>query len=282
MIKTLKGFNRDQRVTLKIISADPLIKLKKYVDTFTSLGAGIDKNGNPVTGLTEDVRDGIKVVTKGTRIPMEKELDLVEGSLKPKSVYWVTYNIRIGTDDIILDLLDPHDLMKYLFCHAQSNVANSIEDIDNNSKAEYVLFSAEQEAKVKVEARTFLKRAYILSDKLDLETKINLCNVYGLVVDATEINTIENKINEELERNPELFLKMADDENLVFRSLLTQALDKGIFDIKAGAVMHGDITVGYDKEEASKALSKDKKLTAIVKAKLTGDLDLIKEALVSK
>ena len=283
MIQTLKGFNRNRTVTLKIIYSDPLIKLKKYTDTYTSLGAGIDKNGLPVTGLTEDKKvigpkGGTSIIT-GTRKAMEAELDLVEGSLKQTSAYWVNYNIRIGTDDIRLDLEAPHDLLKYLFAVAQSNVASSLKEIESNSKAEFVLFSTEQEAEAKVTARSSLKRAYVLADSLDLETKMNLLNVYGFIVDASEINTIENKINEQVEADPDKFLQLADDELLIYKSLITKALDKGILSLKDGAIYHGEVVVGYDKDAASAAIAKDKRLTVILKAKLSGDMDLIRESL---
>jgi len=283
MIQTLKGFNRNRIVTLKIIFSDPLIKLKKYTDTYTSLGAGIDKNGLPVTGLTEDKKvmgpKGGSSIVQGTRKVMEAELDLVEGSLKQTSAYWINYNIRVGTEDIRLDLEAPHDLLKYLFALAQSNVAGSLKEIENNSKAEFVLFSTEQEAEAKVTARSALKRAYVLADSLDLETKMNLLNVYGFIVDASEINTIENKINEQVEADPAKFLQLADDDLLIFKSLITKGLDKGILSIKDGAIYHGEVVVGYDKDAASSAIAKDKRLTAILKAKLSGDMDLIRESL---
>lgn len=286
MIQTLKDFDRNRFVTLKIISADPLIKLKKYAETFTELGPGIDANGYPVTGLTEDKhwktdKGGTKV-TRGTRLIMEQELDMVEGSLKQNAAFWITYSIKIGSDDINLDLRNGYDLLKYLFAHAQTVVANSIKEIETNSKAEFVLFSKEQESETKVVSRNHLKKAYALADSLDLETKMNILNVYGFIVESSQVNTIENKLMEELEKDPKAFLKMAEDDNLVYRSLITKALDKGIFELKEGGIYHGEIVVGYDKTEAAKSLAKDLKLVAVVKAKLTGDMDLIKSALTKQ
>ena len=282
-IKTLKDFNRNRRITLKIISADPLIKLKKYAEAFTSLGASIDKNGFPVTGLTEDWTTegpkGGKITHRGTRERREKLLDLEAGTLKQSAKFWVTYTIRLDSDEMVLDLNSPHDLLKFLFASAQSIVANSLKEIDTNSKAEFVLFSPEQEAKVQVRKRSHLKQAYVLADSLDLETKINLLNVFGISVDATEISTIENKIDEKVEENPQAFLLMAKDELLVIKSLLTRALQAGVLDLDGGAVMHGESILGYDRDSAAAALAKDTKLQIIIKAKISGDLALIKEAL---
>lgn len=286
MIKTLKDFKRDRRVTLKIISADSLIGLKKYDGAHTSISASLDGNGRPVTGLTEDwVEEGPKggkIPHKGTRLEMERLLDLAEGTLKPSSAYWITYRIPVGADPITLDLADDFDLLKYLFAYAQSNVANSIKEIESNSQAEFVMFSEEQEAIVKVAARSALKRAYVLSDQLDQATKIQLCNVYGYNVSSAEPNTIENKIMEVLEKDPEKFLSYAEDEDLLAHSIVSNCLDVGILEMREGGIYHGDISLGYDKLSAGKALAKDSALMTILKAKLSGDMDLIKEALAPK
>ena len=286
MIRTLKDFNRERTVIFKIISADSLIRLKKYDGNHTGLGPGLDGNGHPVTGLTEDWEEtgpkGGKVHHKGTRRVMEVFLDLAEGTLKNTSVYWVSYNVRIGAEDEKLNLRDDYDLLKFLFLSAQSIVANSLKEIENNSKAEFVLYSEEMEAAAKVETRTFLKRAYVLSDQLDLETKINLCTVFGHKVDATEINTIENKIMEELESDPEGFLNIAEDDRLIYHSIISRALDAGILELKDGGVVHGDIPLGHDKASSAIMVSKDKKLEAILKAKLSGDMDLIRKALIAE
>ena len=64
MIQTLKNFTLGQVIMFKQIHVDPLIKLKKYSGAYTNVGPGIDKNGFPVTGLTEDVVDKSGKVTK--------------------------------------------------------------------------------------------------------------------------------------------------------------------------------------------------------------------------
>jgi hypothetical protein len=87
MITTLEGLNLNRTINLKQIYSDPLIKLKKYVDAYTSIGPSLDKNGFPTTGLTEDTKEvvtGNKIpkTIKGTRKEMEGLLDLPEGTLK--------------------------------------------------------------------------------------------------------------------------------------------------------------------------------------------------------
>lgn len=286
IVKTLKDFNRNRSVTLKIISADSLIRLKKYDGTNTGVGAGLDGNGHPVTGLTENRETigpkGGKIHIKGTREVMEDMLDLSPGTLKNTSVYWVNYNVRVGAEDVKLDLVNDYHLLDYLFLKAQSIVADGLKEIKTNSKAEFVIYSTEDEAEEKVKDRSDLKSAYVLSDQLDLETKMNLCAIYGHQVDASEPNTIENKIMEELEADPKKFLRMAEDESLLFHSLVSKALNVGILEMVDGGVNHGEIPLGHDRNSAGVTLSKDPKLTAIIKAKLSGDMELIKRALAPK
>lgn len=279
-VKTLQGLNRNVVVQLKQIHFDPLIQLKKYDGTHTGIGPGLDKNGFPETGLTEDYKSASSGnPVKGTRKAMEEMLDLAEGTLKQTSDYWHKFFVRVGSDPIELDLSSPHDLLKFLFCKAQTNVADGLSEISDNSKHEFVLYSEEQEAATRVQGRQSLKKAYALSENLDQETKINILAVYGEIADATSPNAITDKIDEYIEEDPDKFLQIAEDENLVMKSLVTKCLDKGVLIMKEGAIYHGEVMVGHDKESAAGALSKDKKLTTIMKAKLSGDMDLIKEAL---
>jgi hypothetical protein len=43
--------------------------------------------------------------------------------------------------------------------------------------------------------------------------------------------------------------------------------------------MHGEIPVGYSREDAASKMEKDNQLVAILKAKLSGNLELIQGAL---
>lgn len=285
LVKSLDGINRNVIVKLKQIHADPLIQMKKYADTYTGVGPSLDSNGFPVTGLTEDyeetVSGGKTKTIVGTRRLMEQELDLPEGTLKQTSNYWTKFFVRVGADPIDMDLRSPHDMLKWLFCKAQTIVADGLSAIGKDSRVEYVLYSEEQEAATRVAGRRNLKAAYNLAEKLDLETKINILAVYGEIADATSPNAIIDKIDEKIENDPEMFLKIAEDGNLVAKSLLTKALDKAIFTKKDGAIYHEDVVVGHTEDLAVEAILKDKTLNAIIKAKLTGDMDLIKQALSS-
>jgi hypothetical protein len=284
-ITTLEGLNRNVKVNLKMVYADPLIKMKKYVDAYTGIGPGLDKNGFPVTGLTEDYNEpssksgAIPKKIPGTREAMEKLIDVPAGTLKQTSSYWHNFFIRLGSDAIELDLRSPHDLLKYLFCLGQSNVADGLNKVEEHSGIEFVLYSEEQEAAERIKGRRSLKDAYNLAEKLDLETKMQILATYGIVVDATNPNSIIDKIDEKIEEDPDTFLKKAKDDYLVVKSLLTHALDKGILIMEDGAIKHGEVVVGHTRNLAAQAIASDKTLETILRAKLSGDMDLIKNAL---
>ena len=282
VVRTLKSLDRNKVVQFKQIHVDRLIKLKKFAGSFTGIGPGLDKNGTPSTGLSEDFReDGVKntALSTGTRIGMEQLMELPEGSLKPTSPYWTQFYVRMDSETIDLDLSDDTDLLKYLFLLGQSIVANGLEEAENNADAEFVIYSKEQEAKNRVDSRSALKEAYRLSDKLDNETKLQILSVYGINADASQTNIITDKIDEKLEEDPEKFLKLAADSNLVVKSLFSRCLDKGIITAKDGSFFHNEVPLGFDKESAVVAIANNIQLTAVLKAKLSGDMDLIQEAL---
>jgi hypothetical protein len=286
-ITTLEGFNRNVRVSFKQIYSDPLIKLKKYDEAYTLLGAGLDKNGFPSTGLTEDwsepqIGNKIPKKNKGTRVQMETLLDLEAGTLKNTSKFWETFQIRVSSDALEWDLAVPQDLLKYLFALGQSIVCDGIKNIHNNSKVEFVLYSEDQEAEERVVGRKALKRAYNLAEELDIETKINILATYGILVDATNVNSIIDKIDEQIEADPEEFLLRANDGFLVTRSLVSKALDAAVLTMEDGAIYHGEVILGYDRQTAAENLAKNETLQKIIKAKMSGDMDILKAAFKSE
>lgn len=286
-IESLKDFNRNQIVTFKQISADPLIGLKKYDGTNTGVGASLDKNGYPVTGLTEDQTTrnakGQVTVIPGTRKEMERLLDMTEGSLKQRSVFWLSYSPKVPAEEQKLNLEDDHDLLKFLYLSAQSHVACSLKEIEKNSKAEFVLYSADQEAQAKVSGRKSLKDAYAISEKLDLQTKMNILAVHGIIADATQVNVIENKIDELAEGDPAGFLELVEDGSLELQSLVRKCMSAGVLLVKdGGSVYHGDILLGHDTKSSAQTLNKNAAQQRILRAKLSGDLELLKEAVETK
>lgn len=286
-ITTLEGFNRDVTVNFKQIHSDPLIKLKKYDEAYTLLGASLDKNGFPATGLTEDYKEptaGSKMPHKvqGTRRALEIALDLAEGTLKNNSPYWHTFQIRIGSEALQWDLRDDMDLLKYLFALGQSIVCDGLKNIRQDSKVEYVIFSADQEAAGRVLGRKSLKKAYNLAEELDIETKINILATYGILVEASNVNSIIDKIDEQIEADPQEFLNRANDGFLVTRSLVSKALDAAVLTMEDGAIYHGEVILGYDRQSAAENLAKREVLQRIIKAKMSGDMAILKAALNSE
>ena len=283
-VTTLTEFDRDKIYQVKQVRTDPLIQLKKYDGAFLGLGAGLDHNGRVSTGLTEDYTlpgPGSQAAKKveGTRRGMERLLGLEEGTLKNTSAYWNTYQPRYDAYSKTLDLTDDLDLLEYLFLLGQSVVADGVENIDSSSKIEYVIYSEEQEAKERNEGRNALKQAYITSSNLDLETQISLLAVYGIIADSTSPSIIQDKIDEKIADNPQKFLDLLADSNLETKALLRKCLDKGILTAENGAIQHGEVPIGYDFENAANSVSKDSKLEKILRAKLSGDMDIFQEVL---
>lgn len=279
----IHSINRNREVKIKLIKADPLTKIKKYEDSYDKLKPGLNSSGLPDTGLTDTGwktnKRGNQEEVEGSRQILEKELGLNPGALGPRSEFWDSFSIDIGAEDLVLNLNDPTHLLNYIVAMRQSIVAKGLKEIGQNSKAEYVLYSSEEEAATRVSARRLLKKAYMLADKLDIATKVDILNVYGIIVSASDINTIEDKIDEKIEEDPSTFLAIVDDDFLKFKALVTKCLDKGILHIENGSVYHKDMLIGFDNKAAASSIAKNNKLEAILKAKLTGDMDLITAAL---
>lgn len=287
-LKTLKGFNRNRKVTFNKIHADPLIRMKQYSNTHVNIYAASSKNGKPATGLTEDITglrdEKSKVLPNilGTRKVLEYELGLQDGELLPQSKFWETYLVKYSGAPETLNLADPDDLLKYLFLLAQPHVSPTLAEVKNDSIYEFVISSDEQEASVKVAKKNHLKKAYVVSDSLDMETRIQLLTAYGHSVDSTQPNTIITALDEEIEADPKGFLELVEDDFLVYRALVRKCLTAGILTKADGGIKHSDFLVGIDYKTTAEAIAGNEKLEAVLKAKLSGSMDLIRETLAKE
>jgi len=279
IITDLKQVDRSMTYIVKQLRVDPLIKLKKYTGATTQIGPSMNGRGNPVTGLVEPhtTLDGVKV--EGTRPQMEEILGMSPGTLKENSPFWGTYLVRIGAEDKRLDLSEKEDLLAYLFLRAQTRVALTLKNAGTKAAHEFVMYSPEEEDKLKAARGNFRRKAYALADELDLETKAEILSIYGQIVHTSKVNTIEAKINEQIDSDAKKFLAITDDPTLRHKALIRKALHAGVLHLEDGAVKHGEVEVGMTIPLAAIAVSKNKPLETVLRAKLTGDMEVIKKAL---
>ena len=78
---------------------------------------------------------------------LESELQMKPGTLGKYSEYWRDYTVILNDKDKTLMLERPRDFIDYRILMSSKRVANSVNNLQDWPKAEYVLYDAEEDAK---------------------------------------------------------------------------------------------------------------------------------------
>ena len=250
--------------TLRKIHPDTWSGIRLFVNSTEDIGPGIDDQGLPITGLTENYSQenskGNKEIVKGTRELLEEAMGLEPGTLKKGSVqkpgeFWLKYSVKIGQGDERFDMSIPDDRLKIEFLKAQPQVAFGVKNI--KAKSEYVLFTKEEEAKKSNEAKKGKREAYKLFDELTLQDKKEILETTGIKAAGLSSDLIDDKLSDFVEEYPAKFIALAKDPSRKDKTFVRECLDKGILSLEGGAVMYNELVLGYDVESAASKLFSD-------------------------
>ena len=256
----LKG----QVYNLRKINPDSWAGIRLYSYANEDIGPAIDKQGLPVTGLTEDVfktnAKGNKEITKGTRKLLEEEMQLDEGTLKKGSLikhsqFWINFVIRVGEGDLSLNTDIAEDTLKVLFLKAQPQIAFGVKSIKASSK--YVLFTAEEEAKQSNTKKRSRRDAYRLFEELTLKDRIEILEMTGVKTLDLTPDVIEDRLSDYMEEYPAKFTAMVKDPARKNKTFVRECLNKGILTMEDGAVMYNEVVLGFDISSATNSLFSD-------------------------
>ena len=275
VIASLKNFDRNRIITFKKIRSESFVNLKAFDQTNVTFYPLRDNNNNVVTGLTEDVivreKGKVKSTTIGTRKVLEKELFLNEGELLPNSPYWDSYNVILSTlpgkeASINLDLTQGYDLLKYLFLYGRgATIATSLKEVRESAYAKYVLFSEQEESKVKNESRRSMREAYRAIDQMGVQERIDALALFGLVADSNDGDTIEDKLAEKAEESPTTFLEVIESSNVKYLGILARAMTAGVITVGQNGYAYGEVELGETKEDVATYLMEHATITEAIR-----------------
>jgi len=216
--------------------------------TSAKIGPSIDRSGQTVTGL-KDQKEEAKY---------EKLLGLTAGSLAKNSDYWKEFTIVVDVDGVRLDEDDVQDQLKIAFLKAQSLVANGTKELFTNPKAEYVMFSEEEEKVAKNQARRTRNKVLKLVGAMTEDEQRGMVLMYGLNPKSMSADAVEDFVYDKAEADPKQFDLLANDpakEHKVFVHTLVKA---GLLETRGGAYLYNDENLGYGLDAVSGMLA-DKK-----------------------
>lgn len=258
----------NQLYVLRKINPDKWAGIRQYQFTQEGIGPGVDQQGLPETGLTEDKytvdKQGRKIQVKGTRKIMEEKLGMTDGNLRKGSIsgatmapnqYWINFFVPVGDSDLILDSAIPEHELQLRMLVAQPQVAFGVNAI--KAKSEFVIFTREEEAKQSNKRKRTIRKAYATFESMSTEDMKEVLELLGTKCDGLTIDVIEDKLSDKVEESPAKFLAVVDDPTRKHKTFIRQCLDRGVLHFEEGAVVYGETVLGYDIDSAATALFSD-------------------------
>lgn len=258
---------------LKTLRTDKWLAVRKFDQCFTNLGVAVGKHGKPETGLT-----------KQDETELEGLLNLNKGELAKESEFWTSYEIRIGLGELTFDEEVPEEKLQLLTLRAMPEVADGYDEAKSNARAEYLLYSKEQEAVASNKKHQVKKQAYKELEKLGLEDMTELLMSYGISMPFASPDVIETKVFDLMESNPAKFISIIKDPLRDAKKFVRTCLSRGLLEDIEGAIFHNEDVVGVDITSCAIALfnGKYKQLKAVLEAELNTTTEKPKRTVKAK
>lgn len=178
------------KAILRPIKRDKWSGLIKYRNCYEDIAPYYTRSGTIYTGLTS---------ADEARLGTALGLDLKKGS-----EFWKTFFIRTYTGDLILDLDDSRDELKYLFLKNHKRVKTS--EFEHKASANFLLINKEEEAKKSNLINQVRRKAIKEFDTLTTEDMRKVLRLFGFNGDNMDPEVAERELFEVVENNPQAFL----------------------------------------------------------------------------
>jgi hypothetical protein len=224
------------RAILRPISKDKWSGRFKYKGCYEGIGPYYTRSGMQYTGLTKADEE---------RLGKELGLDLTRGSDIWKNFYIPVYD----TGDIIFNLEDPMDELKYLYCKNHRRVKTS--EFEHKASAWFLLINKEEEAKRHNIINKTRRQAFKEFDTLTTEDIRKVLRLFGLNGDNMEPEVAENRLNDIVESNPQAFLdKWVNNTHREIESTIERAISINIIRRNKNVYKFGSEVIGRSMIEA--------------------------------
>ena len=238
----LKNCLRNERITIRHIPKQTgLVDNPKHV-LYGGLSEGAER-----TFCVPKMRNGVfvNVLTKEEKEYLEYVMGLEYNALsiynKQEDNFWSDANtggissITLRKGDTYLDLSNPNDYIRYKIALANKDfIASSIEELEEHPKATYqfVVLRADDETKSAKQNMSNTMLSYKEFGKIEHGSeamRFVIQTITGRSLDyKTTEEYLQTKINELIQADPKLFLKVVKDELFPTKLLLRQAVKAGI------------------------------------------------------
>lgn len=243
-------------VKLKHINKSEWSGIRRYPNCFDALGPYLTRSGRVYTGLTRE---------EETRLGDHLGFDLRSGS-----EFWDTFRVRIGSEDIILNLEDPMDELKYIFLKNHKRVAKSLSERTPTNN--YYISIPEVEAEVSNTYSRVKRKAYKEFDKLSAEEVKKCLRIYGYKANDISDSVAEDRLINLIEQNPQRFFdRWVDNKHRMTEYLIKEAVSGNVVKKNKNTYSYGTITLGTTLEDSIAYI--DDKVNSDIKTAIINELN---------
>lgn len=196
--------------------------------------------------VVPQLRNGqlVDVLTREEKDFLEYYLGLEDNALsvfRTHDNFWKKQMVTLPKEDSYLNLSNPNDYIKYkILLHNTDLIAPSLEALQNSPKAtyEYVMVREDEENKVNRRRIDATKAAYKEYGKI--ENNMDVMRVIIETITARPVSptmnldAMANKIDELIQNDAKLFLKVAQDPMLNTKVLIRNAIEAGVISNRGG------------------------------------------------
>lgn len=182
------------------------------------------------------------VLTDDEKTFLEEIMGLEYNALsiyKKENNYWDNYQVRLTKQDNYLDLSVPDNYIKYKVLKANSDfIADSLETLQDKPKVTYqfvMIREGEQESqeseKMSATMKCYMEYGRIKDDRDALRCIIELIDGRP-VASNSKLEFLQGKINNLIQADSKLFLKIITDPLLSTKVLISKAIEAGVISKK--------------------------------------------------
>lgn len=234
--KEYKSCLRNERIIVRYVPKESgLVTNPKHI-----LYGGMAENAVrfftvPILGSSGSYKN---VLTDDEKSFLEEIMGLEFNALsiyKKENNYWDNYQVRLTKQDNILDLSIPDDYIKYKVLKANSDlIADSLETLQDRPKITYqfvMIKEREQEnkesEKMSATMKCYKEYGKIENDRDTLKCIIELIDGRP-IANNSKIEFLQGKINNLIQADSKLFLKIITDPLLNTKVLINKAVENGL------------------------------------------------------
>ena len=190
------------------------------------------------------------VLTKDEKSFLESYLGLEDNALSVYNVennFWKKFKVTVRKEGDSLDLSDGMDYIRYkVLCANSDLIAPSMQALEDRPKStyEFVLIKESESvgaSKAKIDTK---KEAYKVWGKIDDKADMLRVIIETLtrkpVSSAASVDTLNVTVESLIEKDPKMFLKVANDEYLPTKVLIRNGIEAGVILNRGGQLYMRD------------------------------------------